>query len=276
MFFIVLNPCPCGFFLNFFCKTIEFARNKISTDSGILVLPLFLSGRHGSNLTETPERNKPSSLWGLGRQTSRSFQNRWQYTVTTIRLRGQRKHAVHLQRIFCKSLWIYSCIAPEITQPPRPYVKQPINGNLMQPALNLDKAVEIVNLVNQTLLYLSSCQTCSAFSVWSICMSTRIYLIAAMNGIGQAQPQRLSSMSCNTPQTFKGIKQVGIIATFPWTKLGKLRMAEFLVHRGRVTALFNCKVEAKHTLADSTYSHTELHSNELPKTRDFCGPVSNC
>ena len=120
-------------------------------------------------------------------------------------------------------------------------------------ALNLDKAVEIVNLVNQTLLYLSSGQTCSAFSVWSICMSTCIHLIAAMNGICQAQPQRLSSMSCNTPQTFKGIKQVGIIATFPWTKLGKLRMAEFLVHRGRVTALFNCKVEAKHTSADSTY-----------------------
>ena len=143
----------------------------------------------------------------------------------------------------------------------------------MQPALNLDKSVEIVNLVNQTLLYLSSGQTCLAFSVWSICMSTCIHLIAAMNGICQAQPQRLSSMSCNTPQTFKGIKQVGIIATFPWTKLGKLRMTEFLVHRGRVTALFNCKVEAKHTLADSTCSHTELHSNELPKTRDFCGPV---
>ena len=143
----------------------------------------------------------------------------------------------------------------------------------MQSALNLDKAVEIVNLVNQTLLYLSSGQTCSAFSVWSICMSTCIHLIAAMNGICQAQPQRLSSMSCNTPQTFKGIKQVGIIATFPWTKLGKLRMAEFLVHRGRVTALFNCKVEAKHILADSTYSHTELHSNQLPKTRDFCGPA---
>ena len=112
---VFYNPCPCGFFLNFFCKTTEFARNKISMDSGILVLALFLSGRHGSNLTDTPERNKPSSLRGLGRQTSRSFQNRWQYTLTTIRLRGQRKHAVHLQRIFCQSLWIYSCIAPEIT-----------------------------------------------------------------------------------------------------------------------------------------------------------------
>ena len=61
-------------------------------------------------------------------------------------------------------------------------------------------------------------------------MPMQIHRIAAMNGVHQTQPQRLSIISCTKGNASRGIKQVGIIATFPWTKLRKLRVTEFLVN----------------------------------------------
>ena len=57
-----------------------------------------------------------------------------------------------------------------------------------------------------------------------------IHRIAAMNGIHPAQPQRLSIISCNKGNASGGIKFVGIMATFPWTKLAKLRVTDFVVN----------------------------------------------
>ena len=92
----------------------------------------------------------------------------------------------------------------------------------------------------------------------------------ALNGIRQAQPQCLSIISCTKGNVFGVIKQVGIIAAFPWTKVGKLRVTDFLVNH-----LANCHCSLfsylEIWLNIVWHSvHTWLRSNDHPKTCGFC------